>query len=71
VPGLNWHPTRNLIVAAFGSEDPSNGKGAKLHLIDLDTDKVERIPHQDTSKKYVNPDFSPDGTRIYFSRLTK
>ena len=73
--GVAWHPNGKLVAFAVGYEDLldlKNGKPpSQLQLADADTGTVEAIPGQDKSKIYMNPCFSPDGQRIYFSSTVR
>ena len=61
--GVAWQPNGNVIAMSLGSANEPK----KLHLFDLADKSMKEIPNQQRGNSYVNPRFSPDGRRIYFS----
>jgi Tol biopolymer transport system component len=56
-----WSPDRRAIVYA--------GSDGRLYRIDVQTHEVQELAAEDLSVQKAGPCFSPDGTRIVYSRL--
>lgn len=71
--GLNFHPDGKRIVFSQGSDSKQAGgtlKPAQLFVLDItrnDDEPAKRVDGTDRDELCLNPCFSPDGIRIFFS----
>ncbi len=73
VGGFSFHPDGKRVVFAEGkgnSGEPGNSP-ARLFIVNVEDSEVTEIPGAKAGEYYVNPTFSPDGERVFFSSTLK